>query len=152
MDHTYQIRYSILFGLQSREEKASSEDCRRLRQPTGCKDLVQVESRIKKGTGRENGATKSTRRTTCFPEMSSIKWCPGELGVWHAGNQLYRANSISRFYKLPKLSSVKKGPGVHLLLSMFKKAFRKEHQETDLQLQRQSLEGCACLETEQGSC
>lgn len=47
---------------------------------------------------------------------------------------------------------MKKGPGAHLLLSMFKKAFRQKHQETDLQLQRQSQEGCACLEKEQGSC
>jgi hypothetical protein len=79
------------------------------------------------------------------------------VATWGTGNTAYResalwANSIPRFYKLPKLSSVKKGPGAHLLLSMFKKAFRKEHQETDLQLRRQSPEGCAGLETEQGSC
>ena len=152
MDPSFQSRYRCPVWNTKQREKTSPEDCRPPCEPTGCKDLVLVDSRIEKGTGKENGAAKPTRRATCFPVMGGVKWRPGELGAWHAGNRLYRANSSSRFYELLKLSSVKKGPGAHLLLSMFKKAFRKEHQETDLQLQRQSPEGRACLETEQGSC
>lgn len=54
------------------------------------------------------------------------------------------------FWKWPKFSLVKKGPGAHLLLSMFKKAFRKEHPETDLQW-CQSRERRVCLGREQSS-
>lgn len=56
------------------------------------------------------------------------------------------------FQKLLELAFMKKGPGAHPLLSTFKKVFRKEHQETDLQLQRQSQESCACSEKEHSSC
>lgn len=56
------------------------------------------------------------------------------------------------FQKLLELAFMKKGPGAHPLLSTFKKVFRKEHQETDLQLPRHSQESCACSEKEHSSC
>lgn len=85
---------------------------------TDCKDLVQVESRIDRGTGRGDGATKPTRS---FSGMSSTKWCPAELGMRKESAPLGQQH----FQVLFKLSSVKKGPGAHLLLSMFKRHLGK---------------------------